>query len=220
MGKTIFKWSATSIVIGLVIVAIFAIYNNKIDGVDNGAIHETLETAPVVNREIHEKSKNTDIDTELEMPVSQERSGIAEVSQNDVLLSQQEFQVETKTSLGDLQLPDSADSHQDHISTPKTDIVSTGEYAEVHSTLEMSEDQINLFIAQTQVEYGNHEIPELRRFAEISPKIIRGEPLTREEMPSFLKATVILNPIADNKQQLSDFEQGKGMFENSHFYSE
>lgn len=208
--KTLFNGVFDGLIIVLVIiVATFTIYILT----DNQDVNNTTHLAPV----------NEDIDTVKSEDVKMENDedvndAIVYESKSEVVLepskSQMELQeisevivtTETKNNLDELTMHSDTENQHDHKSDGDFHI-DRSKYPVMQPVSDLTDKQIDAFIRRTQEKYENHELPELRRFAELSPKIIRGEVMTAEETHDFLKAAVILNPIAATKRELSKFER-------------
>ena len=80
-------------------------------------------------------------------------------------------------------------------------------YTGITLASELPDKIIDNFVWHINKEYANHPIPELRRYAELSPKIFRGEPLNLNEMYDFVKAMYIVNPTDATLKELEKYEK-------------
>lgn len=71
----------------------------------------------------------------------------------------------------------------------------------------LSDEQKKKYIDSTREMYSQHKNPELRRYAELFPKIIWGERMTLQETYDFMKGGMIINPNESTRQALDDIEK-------------
>lgn len=204
--KTLFNGVFDGLIIVLIIiVATFTIYILT----DNQDVNNMTHLAPV----------NEDIDTVKSEDVKMEDAEDV----NDAIVYEskpKDSNIEPETDTTEIISDDTVEVVEADIIEPlvEHELTDTGidweaakpvgnGYTGITLASELPDKIIDSFVWHINKEYANHPIPELRRYAELSPKIFRGEPLNLNEMYDFVKAMYIVNPTDATLKELEKYEK-------------